>query len=234
MNICYEGDDLESLAGLHNYQAWIMHYFRSHLRGRVLEVGAGMGAFSELLLPYVEQLDLIEPDKRLTTILQDKFHDNHAVEVTSSTVEEHFAHSKFKLYDAIIMINVLEHIEDDLNTLIACRHRLKPDGVLLQFVPAMPFLFSEIDRLLGHYRRYTKPSLAMVLKQAGFTLHTIRYFDLLGVVPWFFVNKIGGATRFNPTLAQLYDKVGIPFTRTVEALIPPPVGKNVIAIGTLK
>ena len=94
----------------------------------------------------------------------------------------------------------------------------------------MEFLFSKLDREVGHFRRYTKPALHRRLADAGFIIERIGYMDLLGVAPWYLVNTLGGATGFNPFLVRLYDMVGIPLTRLAERLVPAPAGKNLIAV----
>jgi hypothetical protein len=54
--------------------------------------------------------------------------------------------------------------------------------------------------------------------------------DCLGIVPWFFVYRIGQSVSFNAHAVKLYDSLGIPFTRTLESLLKPRIGKNLVLI----
>jgi len=102
------------------------------------------------------------------------------------------------------------------------------------FVPALRFLFSELDRIHGHFRRYHRAELRAQFAEAGFEIETSRYFDVLGVLPWWLLNTLLGATGFNPALAQAYDRAFVPMTRAVEGLAGAPFGKNVLIVGRKK
>jgi SAM-dependent methyltransferase len=226
----YYSQDLESLSDLPNYQQWIIDYFRPYIVGNGVEFGAGIGTISDLLLPHLDSIDLVEPSPNLVIQLKNKFKNDPAVQVIADTVENRVRQLKDQSLDTIVLVNVLEHIEDDSDTLIHFSRILRPGGHLLLFVPALPFLFSNMDRVLCHYRRYLLKGLRHTVKNSGFELVRSRYFDFLGILPWFLVNTLGGKESFNQAHARLYDRVGIPLTRAVESIIPPPVGKNVILV----
>ena len=226
----YNTQDLEALHDLKNYQKWILDYFRPYLRGSGIEFGAGMGGNSVKILPFFDTLDLVEPSPNLIETLHDRFDDNSAVSIIDATLENHISALPNEFRDSVILINVLEHIEKDAETLCDIFRILKPGGHLLLFVPALPQLFSEMDRVLCHFRRYYHKGLRELVENAGFTIVKSSYFDLLGIVPWFLVNTLGRQTTFNQSLAQLYDSIGVPFTRTMENYISPPIGKNVILV----
>ena len=73
-----------------------------------------------------------------------------------------------KVFNAIIMLNVLEHIEDDVKALQNAFNLLVPGGALIIEVPAGPFLYDSYDAELYHFRRYSLGGLQKKLKQAGF------------------------------------------------------------------
>lgn len=226
----YYSQDLESLSDLPNYQQWIVDYFQPYIAGYGAEFGAGMGTISELLLPHLEKIDLVEPSPNLVPLLQNRFRKNTTVRVFADTVENQVQHIRDQSLDTIILVNVLEHIEDDAETLRHFGRILRPGGHLLLFVPALPFLFSNMDRVLCHHRRYLLKGLRHEVENAGFELVCSRYFDFLGILPWFLINTLGGKESFNQAHARLYDRVGIPLTRAVESILRPPVGKNVILV----
>jgi SAM-dependent methyltransferase len=133
-------------------------------------------------------------------------------------------------FDTAILVNVLEHVEDDRAMLDLLRGLLKPGGSLLLFVPALPWLFGTLDAIHGHHRRYTRASLQSVVERAGFTLRVLRYFDVLGVVPWLIAGRILRQTRFDPNAARLYDRFFVPVGSRLERLVEPGLGKNLLCI----
>ena len=82
-------------------------------------------------------------------------------------------------FDLINLLDVLEHIEDDRATLAALHARLKPGGVLLINVPAFQFLFSHVDVMYHHFRRYGFAELREKVEAAGFEIEHINYWNFL-------------------------------------------------------
>jgi SAM-dependent methyltransferase len=80
-------------------------------------------------------------------------------------------------FDAVGMFDVLEHIEDDRSALRRVGQLLRPDGVALLSVPAFNWLWTRHDETLHHFRRYTRVTLAAVVRDAGLTLRFARYFN---------------------------------------------------------
>jgi SAM-dependent methyltransferase len=132
--------------------------------------------------------------------------------------------------DTVILVNVLEHIEDDKWALRCIMRMLRSGGHLLIFVPAMQFLMSNLDRLLGHYRRYEKAELASKVGSAGGQILICKYFDFLGILPWFVFNRLLGVTRFSRPLVGVNDALIVPIGRWIEGRFEPPLGKNLILV----
>ena len=228
--IDYEGHDLEILAGMSNYYAWIMETFAPHVGGKVVEYGAGSGNVSERLLPLAGHLTLVEPSGFLIDPLRSRFAASANVAVAAATLEAHAAQTADETFDTVVLVNVLEHIEADRAALANLVRILKPGGHLLVFVPAMQWLMSELDRLHGHFRRYHKADLVAKVQGAGAQVSQCRYFDLFGIGPWLLLNKAFGATTFNRPMILVHDRYVVPVSRTVEKILPPPFGKNLILV----
>lgn len=226
----FPGDVLEDLGDMPNYNRWIVDQFRPTLRGHALEIGAGLGTISERLLPHVDQLDLVEPSPELARRLTEKFGDDPNLVVSGQTLEDWITTVSPQTYDGIVMVNVLEHIEDDFAAARGLYDAMKTGGSLMIFVPALPFLFSELDRIYGHYRRYTKPTLRGCISAAGFKVERLHYFDVAGVFPWWLLNTVMGKTSFHAPSLQIYDKVVVPVTKACESVVRPPLGKNLLLI----
>src|SRR5207244_311060 len=104
--------------------------------------------------------------------------------------------------DTVVMINVLEHIEDDQDIVRMAHQSLVPGGALVIYSPALRWLYSSYDKAVGHYRRYEKNPLEDLLRAAGFAVDRAKYMDSLGVLPWYLLNVLGGSININPHLAR--------------------------------
>lgn len=225
----YSGTELAALAGAQNYYRWIYTHFAPYLGPRTIEIGAGVGTFAELLLthPNLKELVLVEPAENLFPRLRDTFSHEPRVTVIHGYVD---ASPPTMSADSIVLVNVLEHVEDVPTFLSALDARLTPAGRLLLFVPAGPRLFGTLDRQFGHHRRYTPTTLTQSLEVAGFRLHSLCYFNLLGVVTWFIAGRVLRKTSLSPRDVQLYDRWVVPWVAALESLATPPFGQSLVAV----
>ncbi len=232
----YDGQDLEALADLPHYQEWILEPFRPHLTGRVLEIGAGIGNLAQHYVSQAREVVLIEPAKNLCLALEQRFRSTPNVHVRCATSHDLVTEARADLsvdgahFDTAILVNVLEHIEDDLGELRAIRSLLRPGGALLVFVPAMQWLYGSLDEVVEHRRRYSLESLANVVESAGFEPQQARYFDVLGILPWFITGRVLRMRTFNARGARLYDQLAVPVGRAVERYFLPRWGKNAFCV----
>jgi SAM-dependent methyltransferase len=229
-DLTYEGRDLEVLADMPNYYAWIMDRFGPHVRGRVIEYGSGTGTVSARLLPLADTLTLVEPSPNLVASLRTRFAGQPRVDIRAEMLESHVKQVPAGAAETIVMVNVLEHVEDDEDALSNLLRALTPGGKLLIFVPALQFLMSRLDLLHGHFRRYHRPDLVGKVSRAGGQVEICRYFDLPGVAPWLVLNKLMGSTTFNPALVRFNDRAVVPLARKMEEYLNPPFGKNLILV----
>jgi SAM-dependent methyltransferase len=82
-------------------------------------------------------------------------------------------------FDLIVLLDVLEHLEEDTASLQALATKLKASGWLLVTVPAYAWLWSKQDELLHHKRRYVLPNLEQVVRAAGYKVHFVSYFNFV-------------------------------------------------------
>ena len=226
----YEGQVLETLAKATNYYAWIFKSVAPWVRGNVIEYGAGLGTASERLVTLADRLTLVEPTVQLANVLCSRFANDPRVAIAAETIETHAPRIAANTVDCVVLINVLEHIEDDSEAMVLIFRMLKPGGRLIVFVPAGEFLMSKMDLVLGHFRRYDTNDLMSKITGAGGEMLLCRYFDMAGVVTWWVVNTLMGATTLYPTLLRINDKVVVPISRAFERIVPIPIGKNLISI----
>src|SRR5688500_12677495 len=178
----YAGKDLEAMSFAVNYHRWILSIFEPYLGKRIVEVGAGTGLFSELLLERrLELLSLVEPSTAMHQQLSRRMEELRPP-VTVETYNDVFENvaGQFRSTaqpDSIIYVNVLEHIADDVNELKVINDTLHAGGRLFIFVPALSWLHGSMDRQLGHFRRYTRTEIEKKCVAAGFRVVVSRYFD---------------------------------------------------------
>ena len=230
-DLVYEGHELEAAARLNSFYRWITENFRPYLRGHGAEIGAGIGTYSEYLRPHFDTLDVIEPSPGQHEALLAKFADDASVRIYSETIERYQTRVGENAIDAVCMVNVLEHIEEDERALAVLNRLIGNGGHLCIFVPAMPFLYSKFDESIGHFRRYTKPELVGKFEAAGFEVVDVKYMDMIGILAWGLVNTLLGAKTLNPVMMSIYDTVCVPLTRALEAVVPAPAGKNLLIVG---
>jgi len=220
----YSGRDLEAMAFAENYHNWILEEFRPFIGKRIIEAGAGSGNFSSILLELpVEKLFAFEPSSEMFALLQEKFSENSRV----SLFNECFNPSLLPVncvFNSLIYVNVLEHVENDKKELEICYKSLPSKGCLLIFVPALPCLYSTLDRQLGHFRRYKRNNLNKIVTNAGFRIITSRYFDMPGALAWYLNFKLMNQT-LSPEKVRLYDRLIVPILKKLETLKSPPFGK---------
>jgi 2-polyprenyl-3-methyl-5-hydroxy-6-metoxy-1,4-benzoquinol methylase len=225
--LVYTGREIEAMNVAVNYHRWILREFQPYLGKRILEVGAGAGAFSELLLETKpESLTMLEPASNLYPLLVQRIRSGRAHQMTLREAAPELA-----LVDSVVYLNVLEHIEDDDAELAAVSSVLAKNGHVLIFVPANPWLMSDMDRHFGHYRRYEMSELIRKCQSAGFIVRTAKYFDFLGIAPWLVKYRLMKSTQMQTGLVKLYDDMVVPVARFLEGLISPPIGKSILLIG---
>ena len=231
-SVIYPGKDLEAMSFAVKYHRWLLDELRPFIGKNIVEVGAGKGSFSEMLVGLdPNSLTVIEPSEMFADLKKNPTLNSNGTTVRFfKTIFERAVPEMVRVNkpDTIIYVNVLEHIEDDLLELKLINDSLADKGRCLIFVPAMPSLLSEFDRDIGHFRRYRKPQLEQAVRDAGFDILMSKYFDLGGIVPWYLKYRVLRSRTMGGAAVSLYDNVCVPVARRIERLITPPIGKNII------
>jgi SAM-dependent methyltransferase len=229
-NLAATTEDFEfaALKEAANYRQALIKEFREFLRGHVLEIGAGIGQITEVLLhePAIKRLTSVEPDERFASKLRSSLPDCELIQGTIEDVPP------APPLDAILSINVLEHIEKDERELGIYRERLAANrGTLCLFVPARPEIYGPIDKDFGHFRRYTRPELKLKLKNAGFQIERLVYFNLIGYFAWWWYFRLRKKRGFEIGRVRLFDKRIFPLLHACESgVLRPPVGQSLLAV----
>ncbi|HEX2027959.1 MAG TPA: methyltransferase domain-containing protein [Nitriliruptorales bacterium] len=223
-----ERNDLETLRAAESYQRWVVECFAGVLRGRVVQVGAGVGHFTRWFAEYAEHVVALESDPAMCAALEDLQLGN--VEVVRSGVE-HYALAGNARFDVAVLIDVLQLFEDDVACIRASGRLLRIDGHLCALAPAHPALHGSLDDRYGHHRRYTKQRMVKLFQAAGLAIEELRYFNALGALGWLGASRLARRPRLDPALVWLSERITVPAGRLLERVQAPPFGQSVLAIG---
>jgi SAM-dependent methyltransferase len=110
-------------------------------------------------------------------------------------------------WDAAFLLDVIEHLPDDLQALRQARDALKPGGYLFVTAPAFPQFWSYNDEMVNHLRRYCRSDLSRLAHQSGLKLCDSRYF-MFFLSPLYFLSrlKVGLATLASAQKRELFIK----------------------------
>jgi len=225
----YSGTELDAMAEARNYCRWILDFFAPYLGKKVIEIGAGAGTFSQLLLStgHASELVLFEPGANLFPLLQQRFANDPRVHLQSGSFNPSVLEEPA---DSIVLVNVLEHILDDNALLLQIRQSLRPGGHVLLFVPALEWNYGSLDKAFEHHRRYSKRTLRKKLEGAGFRVEHARYVNFLGIASWFLAGRVLRQKTLRPSQVRWYDRWIIPWSFKLERIWEPPVGQSLVAI----
>ena len=226
----YIGEELEVFAHAVNWKGYLRSQIGGCLTGDVLEVGAGIGETTRLFCDGRQRSwTCLEPDPALAATLERSVGRGPlpiAPRVVVGTVADLPGTPAF---DAIIYIDVLEHIGDDRAELARAAARLRPHGALVVLSPAHQFLFSAFDARIGHLRRYDRPMIRAITPPDT-SLETLRYLDAAGMFL-----SLGNRLILrsgSPTVAQVrtWDRLFVTISRGIDPLLGWRVGKSLLAI----
>jgi SAM-dependent methyltransferase len=221
--------DQQRMTRAKNYFAWQAKLALPHLGRRVLEIGCGIGNFTELLLDR-EAVIAIDSEPACIETMRSRFPNQPNLCATVRDVADGLADLQTMGPDSCVCLNVLEHVEDDERALTDIASILQPNGAIVLLVPAFEQLAGPIDRNLGHYRRYTRPSLRTLADRAGLTIRHARYINLPGFFAWWLNAHILRREAQSTGQIEIFDRLLVPVISRAEALIPPPFGQSLFAV----
>ena len=186
----YGSDILVSMAEVPRFNRWMSDVVRPFVGSRVLEVGAGLGNLSRLLLPRDRYtVSDIHPHylHYLTQFADGKpYLDVRRIDLGR---EEDFAPVAGQ-YDTVVCLNVLEHIADEASAIRNIRSALEPGGRAIILVPQNPRLLGTLDAVLGHERRYTRTTLPRAVESAGLRMVALLDFNRVTTPMWWLNGRV--------------------------------------------
>jgi|APSaa5957512535_1039671.scaffolds.fasta_scaffold07583_4 SAM-dependent methyltransferase len=225
-NFEYSGrDNLDIMSLAVNYNSsiykWLSH--DTKIGSSVLDFGSGQGEFYYRFNSYCDNVYAVEPDVNMHNL----FPSNYIFSKIESLDN--------KKFDLIYSVNVLEHIEDDVLAVNKFKGYLSTGkGVVKIFVPARQELYSDMDKKVGHYRRYSKKQIKKIFVDGGYTIKSCHYFDFLGYFAAAFYKILGKSGDINPKSLVFYDKYIFPVSLFLDKFFSRFIGKNIVIEAVLK
>lgn len=217
---------LENLKLADRYNNWIFEQIKPHLGNNVLEIGCGNGNFTVFLAQQCQRVIGIDINQEYVDLANKRLEKQSTVTILREDATKLQSKNTF---DSIVLLDVLEHIENDIAILQKLNTLLKPGGKLIIKVPALNYLYGKMDRVIGHYRRYNKNTLINTFNQANLAQPLIWYFNFAGIPGWWLNSKVLKRTTPPSQQVSLFNKV-VPVLSTIENLIQPPVGLSLFAV----
>jgi SAM-dependent methyltransferase len=218
-------ENLEAMAEAKNYNDYLISMIEKALKNpagkKILDFGAGAGTYADILFERGIIPHCLEPDKALQNKLRNKGY----------KIVNDIKALKPNSYDLIYALNVFEHIEDDMDVFKELTKALKKDGIIIVYVPAFQSLFSSMDRLVGHHRRYRKKHLKDMAEHGKMNVIKLHYCDPVGFTASLLFKATGNKSGvISANSVKLYDRVAFPISRLLEPILKHALGKNAVLI----
>ncbi len=225
---------LDSLAGATEFNQWLFSQINKHLSDPVLEIGSGIGNISVIALNEFSSVSLSDYNSEYCAILRSNFEDSSSLKSVLNVnlldpdfQIKHFAHKE--KFSSLFILNVLEHIQDEDTALKNCSYMLKQGGTIAILVPAYNWLYSPIDKVLGHERRYTRKGLSKIVRANNFFIEKSWNFNVVGMIGWLIVCKLFRAKSISAGKINVLEKI-LPLAKILDKIFFKKIGLSVICI----
>lgn len=221
----YPVDATERFDNANFHIKYCLTLIKKYIQGDILEVGAGCGSFTRNYYNQkINNITLTEKDERNIETLKSRFNNYKNIEVLNLPVDK-----IEKKFDSILYFHVLEHIENDLLEIEKAKSKLNSGGYLVFIVPASKRIYGNLDKAVGHFRRYEKDFFKNDLM--NLKLLNLKHLDSIGYVLYYF-NKIFFTKETFPSNLKifLWDKIFTPVTIIIDFLLNYTFGKCIVAI----
>lgn len=225
----YTVADQRRMSQAKRYFAWQSDLSKAQLGRRVLEVGCGLGNFTERLLDR-ELVIGIDIDANCIAHHQSRFAGQPQIRSqVLDALDPAFLRLRDERIDSIVCLNVLEHIEQDQTVLERMQQVLPPGGCVVLMIPAFMALYGPIDHHLGHYRRYTRAGLIETASRAGLRPRLLHYMNSVGFFGWWLNSKMRRQEQSEAQIAT-FDNYVVPVMAHLEGWVRPPFGQSLFAV----
>lgn len=212
------------------HHRWLISRIQPYLGKRLMQIGAGMGHLSGRMLGR-ELVVLVDDEPMYVSTLRQRFGGRHNVRVEQAdpTLPGQPRRWQTERLDTIFCSNYLENVQNDERALRHFYETLRPGGHCIVVVPGGRWLYSNVDRALGHVRRYGRKEFKAMLAEAGFEVVDVSAFGKLGALGWAFSGHLLRRSRLSPRQVSWADRAW-PIARWFDFLLPTS-GLCLVAVG---
>lgn len=227
----YGRGHLHNITGTPQYVNWLTLMLRPNLGNRIVEIGAGIGNLAGRMMGKRQLYVAAEKDPLYLHALRNRFLRTPNVEVRKLDPEDTAACRDLpQELDTAIAAGVLEFSSDPGLIVKNLATQLIPGGKLLVIVPNSQGLFCNLDRTLGHKRRFDSGEMGRLIADAGLEVSSIRSFNSVGYLAWLINGKVFRSQRINRVTLKFFDKT-VWLWRRIDGLLPWP-GLTLFAVAT--
>jgi SAM-dependent methyltransferase len=226
----YTLEDQERMSKAENYFAWQSRLVTRELGRRVVEVGCGLGNFTGMLLDR-EAVIAVDSEPDCIQRLKERYPDRSNLHAFACDAGSPAFSDLARFHpDCCVCLNALEHIEDDRQALHGMASILAPGGVVVLLVPAFPALYGPIDSNLGHYRRYSRGSIARLADAACLRIRKVHYMNAAGFFGWWVNSHILRRRAQSERQIEIFDRYLVPLLSRLEGMVRPPFGQSLFVV----
>lgn len=224
-----------------NYHRYLYERLRPDLGTKVWEIGAGHGQYTAMLLDDARRVLATDIDEEMVARLGARRQaaggslDVERVDLLDETTIAACAAWK---PDSILCLNVLEHIDEDTRALEWIRRHVSAPCTAVFLTPAHPSLYGFMDSEAGHFRRYTRATLAAAFERAGWSVRRSFYLNPIGGLGWYVRSHLLPPPsrdlddpRVNDDI-RFFDRYLVGPTRALDAVFGRMFGQSVVVVAT--
>ena len=215
---------LESMSFADNYNGYIFGKISQYIPSKkVVDFGAGYGTFARYLQKNDFQVTGVEINDKAISVLE-----SYGIES-----QKNIADVEGKV-EVITSLNTLEHIEDDVAVMHALHEKLEEGGLLLLYLPASMLIWTQLDDMVCHYRRYSKRELESKLVQSNFVIEASYYVDFIGWLTLLTSKVLRLNLGFDRRKIIFYDRFIFRPFRFLDVFLSRIIGKNLLVVARKK
>ena len=209
---------------------WLYEEIEPFIGQRIVEIGCGMGNFTDHFGGKELYVGTDISNDSVAAIQENYSENEKFLAFVMDATTEDFLQLREYSPDTVFSLNVFEHIEDHQTALNNAVEILQPGGSIVLVVPAHEILYGNIDRSIGHYRRYDKRQINTIFQEAGLRTGKLKYLNTLGAIGWFVNSRL--LRRTVPPAGQLriFNRL-VPGLRRIEDRFGAPFGISILAVG---
>jgi glycosyltransferase involved in cell wall biosynthesis len=213
-------DILDAFASAPNFNRWMADTIRPYIGKRVLEIGAGMGNLTRLLLPGRKRYVATDIDREHLERLKNRLANRPHLETAELNAVEPEGQEAFRgQMDTVVCLNVLEHIQDAAGALRNIRSLLEDGGRAVILVPCGQSIYNSLDEELGHFLRYSEDQLRQRMTEAGFEVETVLRFNRASRPGWWLNGTILKRRTISRLQLKNFDRL-VWILRRVDSYLP--------------